>query len=57
MVYREWDIARTLGMWIVSPYSKKKLKPSDLLKLDDTKSAKPTTPEEFQKVLEKYGNP
>ncbi len=54
-VYREWDIARTLGVWTVSPYSKKKLKPSDLLKLEDTKPIKPSTPEQFQQALKKYG--
>jgi len=54
-VYREWDIARTLGVWVVSPYSKKKLKPSDLLKLEDSKPIKPSTPEQFQQALKKYG--
>jgi hypothetical protein len=54
-VYREWDIARTLGVWTVSPYSKKKLKPSDLLKLEDNKPIKPSTPEQFQQALKKYG--
>jgi hypothetical protein len=54
-VYREWDIARTLGVWTVSPYSKKKLKPSDLLKLEDNKPVKPSTPEQFQQALKKYG--
>lgn len=52
-VEREWDVARTLGVWILSPYSKKKLKPSDLLKLED--APKPSTKEQFLKALEKYG--
>ena len=54
-VYREWDIARTLGVWVVSPYSKKKLKPSDLLKLEGNKPIKASTPEQFQEALKKYG--
>lgn len=54
-VYREWDIARTIGMWVVSPYSKKKLKPSDLLKLEGNKPVKPSTKEQFDNALKKYG--
>jgi len=54
-IYMDWDIARTLGVWVMSPYSKKKLKPSDLLKLEDAKPIKPSTPEQFQQALKKYG--
>lgn len=52
-VEREWDIARTLGVWILSPHTKKKLKPDDLLKLG--KPVRPSTREQFEKALEKYG--
>jgi len=48
-VFRDWDIARTLGVWIVSPYS------SDLLKLEGNKPIKASTPEQFQEALKKYG--
>ena len=54
-VHREWDIARTLGVWIVSPHSKKKVKPADLLKLPTDKRAKPSTLQEFHKAITAHG--
>jgi hypothetical protein len=47
-----WDIARTIGVWILSPHTKKRLKPKDLLKFQ-TEVVRPSTFEEFQKAIER----
>lgn len=56
-VLHDWDIARTLGSWSVSPHTKKPIKPSDLLKLPTDKARKSDIPtaEEFKKIVEQYG--
>ena len=53
----DWDIARTLGSWSVSPHTKKPIKPSDLLKLptDKAKRSDIPTKEEFEKIKALYG--
>lgn len=51
-VRRDWDVARTLGVWMMTPFSKKKLKPSDLLKLDAPPKA--STREQFEQALKRY---
>lgn len=55
----DWDIARTVGSWSIAPHTKKKIKPSDLLKLpmDSVKrkgEALPTK-EDFERIKAKYG--
>lgn len=57
VIVREWDIARTLASWSVSPHTKKPIKPQDLLKLpiDKKSSTNVATLEEFEKVKEMYG--
>mgnify|MGYP003565021399 CR=1 FL=1 len=50
-----YDTTRILGSWILSPYSKKRVKPTDLLKLPSEKPIKPSTQEQFEEALRKYG--
>lgn len=52
-VYLEWDIARTLGVWMLSPHTKKKIKPRDLLKLDEP-NRKVSTIEDFERAVKLY---
>lgn len=48
-----WDIARTVGVWILSPHTKKRLKPKNLLTLPTDSAPKASTWEEFQKAIER----
>jgi hypothetical protein len=50
-----YDTTRILGSWILSPYSKRRVKPADLLKLPSEKPIKPSTQEQFEEALRKYG--
>ena len=52
-VYLYWDIARTLGVWSMSPHTKKKIKPRDLLKLEDT-NRHVSTIDDFKRAIEEY---
>lgn len=47
-----WDVARTIGVWVLSPHTKKRLKPKDLLKLP-SEGVRPSTFDEFQKAIER----
>lgn len=48
-VKRDWDIARNIGAWSLQPWSKKKIKPDDLLKFG--KKVRRSTFEEFQEAV------
>lgn len=50
-----WDVARTLGVWFLSPHSKKKIKPSDLLKLENP-NKNVSTIEDFERAIKEYNN-
>ena len=55
-VEREWDIARTLGMWSISPHTKKKVKPKDLLKLPSDKTVQPMPHHQMEAIINKWNN-
>jgi len=53
-IEREWDIARTLGVWTISPHTKKKVKPKDLLKLPSDKIVAPVPKEQMTAFIKKW---
>lgn len=52
--YRLWDVARTVGMWTLSPHTKKKLRPRDLLDLpiDAAQDRKPSF-DKYKEILQR----
>lgn len=53
-IEREWDVARTLGMWSISPHTKKKVKPKDLLKLPSDKIETPMPKAQLEALVNKW---
>lgn len=54
--YQVWDVARTIGTWILSPHTKKKIKPKDLLKLPEVTDVKISTLDDFKRAVKNYNN-
>lgn len=49
-------MARTIGTWILSPHTKKKIKPKDLLKLPEVTDVKISTLDDFKRAVKNYNN-
>lgn len=50
-----WDVARTIGVWVLSPHTKKKIKPRDLLKLDNP-NRKVATMKDYEQIVKEYND-
>lgn len=52
-VIHDWDVARTLGSWSIAPHTKRKIKPTDLLKLptDNVRKRPLPTRQEFEALV------
>ena len=48
-----YNRARMIGLWSMSPHTKKRLKPKDLLILPSDKSPRASTWEEFQQAIKR----
>lgn len=47
-----WDVARTIGTWILQPHTKKKIKPRDLVRLPIDVPVRIPTRADFEQALE-----
>lgn len=50
----EYNRLRILGSWVLAPHTKKKVKPSDLLKLPVDERPKVVTRQEFDKIVSEW---
>lgn len=47
----EYDRLRIMGSWVLAPHTKKKVKPSDLLKLPTDERPKVVSKQEFEEIV------